>query len=307
MQLVRKRSNTIPECRSNKIFYVVLGVLVAILMVIFIYPLYYVVMASFSDPYIVSTGEVLLFPKGFTLAGYENIIQNQSIWIGYRNSILYVMVGMPLAVLITSMAAFAFSRKDMPFRSLLTPLYMFTMYFSGGLIPLYLVVRNLGLNHSPVVIILLGVFSVYNMIIARTYFATSIPYEIQEAAMIDGCSIPRMFFSIILPLSMPILCVLGLYTAVGFWNSYFYPMIFLNDSNLFPLQLVLRRILLTGSAIETSTQTVAQAAAGENQLQTIAILAKYCVIVVSTIPMVMLYPFVQRYFIKGVMIGAVKG
>ena len=309
MTALKKKASAyhIPECRSDRVFRVVLAILVMLLMVIFIYPMYFVLMASFSDPLEISTGALLLYPKGFTLAGYQNILQNNSIWIGYRNSLLYMLVGTPIALLITASAAFAFSRDDLPFRKVLNPLYMFTMYFGGGLIPLYLVVRNLGLNRNPLVVILLGLFSVYNMIIARTYFATSIPYEIQEAAMIDGCSIPRLFFEIMLPLAKPVLCVLGLYIAVSYWNSYFYAMMFLTDEKFYPLQLVLRRILLTGTSIEATAKTVAQANAGDHTLQSLTMLAKYCVIVVSIVPMLILYPLVQRYFIKGVMIGAVKG
>lgn len=303
----KQKAYHIPECSTDRAFRVIMVLFVAILMVIFIYPIYFVLVASFSDPLVISTGALLLWPKGFTLAGYQNIMQNASIWIGYRNSLLYMLIGTPVALLVTTSAAFAFSRKDMPFRKLLNPVYMFTMYFGGGLIPLYLVVRNVGLNRNPLVVIVLGLFSVYNMIIARTYFSTSIPYEIQEAAMIDGCSIPTLFFRIMLPLAKPVLCVLGLYIAVSYWNSYFYAMIFLSDENFYPLQLVLRRILLTGTAIEATSKTVAQATAGDYSLQSIAMLAKYCVIVVSIVPMLVIYPIVQRYFVKGVMIGAVKG
>jgi len=304
----RKNPNRIKEPFQDRVFYVFLTIILTLLMIIILYPLYFVVIASFTDPVVVGSGKILLYPEKFTLAGYENIFQNDKIWLGYRNTIFrYVIPGTIVNVLVTTMAAYPLSRKDLIGRNFVMGLYIFTMYFSGGLIPTYLLVGSLGLNNNPLVIILMGAFSVYNMIIARTYFANSIPYELQEAAMVDGCSTQRMFFAIIIPLSKPILAVLALYSAVGHWNAYFNAMIYLTDKQYQPLQLVLRQILLTGSALEHSVSTVAASAESESNLEALGTLAKYCVIVVSTAPVIAAYPFLQKYFIKGVMIGAVKG
>ncbi|MEG2951547.1 MAG: carbohydrate ABC transporter permease, partial [Clostridia bacterium] len=186
-------------------------------------------------------------------------------------------------------------------------IYVFTMYFSGGLIPTYLMVKELGLINQPAVIVILSAFSVYNMIIAKTYFTNAIPMELQEAAYVDGCTTQRLFFSIILPLAKPIVAVLALYNAVGHWNSYFSAMIYLQNEKYYPLQLILRQILLQGSALNRTMQTVRSASGGMENLESLNTLTKYCAIVVSTLPIIAVYPFLQKYFIKGVMIGAVKG
>ncbi len=305
---IAHRSNRIREPRADRVTRAVIMTILILLMVITLYPLYFIVIASFSDPSIVGTGAILLWPTKTTMAGYKNILQNAKIWIGYRNTIfLYVIPGTILNVLVTTMAAFSLSRRDLVGRNVIMGLFIFTMYFSGGLIPTYLLVKSLHLINNPLVIILMGAFSVYNMIIARTYFSTSIPFELQEAAMVDGCSTQRLFLTIILPLSKPILAVLALYSAVGHWNAYFNAMIYLQDLKYYPLQLVLRQILLTGSALEKTASTVAESAESESSLELLGTLTKYCVIVVSTLPVIAVYPFLQKYFIKGVMIGAVKG
>ena len=305
-----KRSvrSRIREPRADRVTRAVILAIVLLLMLITLYPLYFIVIASFTDPSIVGTGAILLWPMKPTMAGYNNIMQNADIWTGYRNTIfMYVIPGTIINVLVTTMAAFSLSRRDLYGRNIFMGIFIFTMYFSGGLIPTYLLVKDIHLINNPLVIILMGAFSVYNMIIARTYFSTSIPFELQEAAMVDGCSTQRLFVTIILPLSKPILAVLALYSAVGHWNAYFNAMIYLQDKQFYPLQLVLRRILLTGSALERTVSTVAESAESENSLELLGTLTKYCVIVVSTLPIIAVYPFLQKYFIKGVMIGAVKG
>ena len=308
MMTARKHSNRIKEPTADFITRIVIMALLILLMVITLYPMYFVLIASFTDPGIVSSGRILLYPQNVTLVGYKNILQNAKIWIGYRNTVFrYVIPGTIVNVLVTTMAAFSLSRKDLIGHNVFMGIFIFTMYFSGGLIPSYLLVKDLHLINNPLVIILLSAFSVYNIIIARTYFATSIPFELHEAAMVDGCSIQRLFVSIILPLSKPILAVLALYSAVGHWNAYFNAMIYLQDLEYYPLQLILRQILLTGSALEKSVTTVAESAQSESNLENLGTLTKYCVIVVSTLPIIAVYPFLQKYFIKGVMIGAVKG
>ncbi len=305
---VTKKSNRIKEPMVDRVFNVVLMIILVLLMIVTIYPLYFVVIASFTDPAVVGSGAILLWPQNISFAGYENIMQNAKIWTGYKNTIFrYVIPGTLLNIIVTTMAAFSLSRKDLIGRNVIMGIFVFTMYFGGGLIPSYLMIKSLHLINNPLVIVFLGAFSVYNMIIARTYFSTSIPFELQEAAMVDGCSTQRLFVTIILPLSKPILAVLALYSAVGHWNSYFNAMIYLQDIAYYPLQLVLRQILLTGSALEKTATTVAQSAASDSNLEYIGTLAKYCVIVVSTLPIIAVYPFLQKYFIKGVMIGAVKG
>ncbi len=303
-----KRKNHIKEPTADIITRAVILFFVCLLMIITLYPLYFVLIASFSDPSAVGLGKILLVPEKITLVGYKHIIKNAKIWIGYRNTIFrYTIPGTIVSVVVTTMAAFSLSRRDLIGRNIIMGLFIFTMYFSGGLIPTYLLMKSLNLINNPLIIILMSAFSVYNMIIARTYFSTSIPYELQEAAMVDGCSTQRLFVSIIVPLSKPIIAVLALYAAVGHWNAYFNAMIYLQNQEYYPLQLILRQILLTGSALEKNAQTVSEAAANDNSLELLGTLTKYCVIVVSTAPIIAVYPFLQKYFIKGVMIGAVKG
>ena len=302
-----RKSNHIKEPTADIVTRAVILFFVFLLLIITLYPLYFVLIASFSDPLAVGMGKLLIVPEKVTLEGYRHILKNSKIWIGYRNTIfLYTIPGTILSVLVTTMAAFSLSRRDLLGRNVIMGVFIFTMYFSGGLIPTYLLMKNLGLINNPLIIILMSAFSVYNMIIARTYFSTSIPYELQEAAMVDGCSTQRLFVSIIVPLSKPILAVLALYAAVGHWNAYFNAMIYLQNQKYYPLQLILREILL-GSALEKNVQTVSEAAASDHNLETLGTLTKYCVIVVSTAPVIAVYPFLQKYFIKGVMIGAVKG
>lgn len=304
----KNRQNRINSPTADKMFNVVLMMAISIITIVLLYPLYFVLIASFTDPKLVGSGQILLYSKNFTLAGYQNIIKNDMIWTGYGNTIFrYVIPGTILSVLVTTMAAFSLSRRDLKGRNVIMAFYIFTMYFSGGLVPTYLLMKSLHLINNPLIIILLSAFSVYNMIIARTFFVTSIPFELQEAAMVDGCTTQRLFFSIIVPLSKPILAVLALYNAVGHWNAYFNAMIYLQDQSYYPLQLVLRSILLSGSALEKNISTVSEAAANDVSLESIGTLAKYCVIVVSTAPIIVVYPFLQKYFVKGVMIGAVKG
>lgn len=302
-----QKRRKVGELRQDKIFDAVILFITILIWIVILYPLYFVVIASFSDPRIIASGEIILYPKGFTLAGYKNIFENARIWTSYRNTLIYVSVGTVVSVTVTTLAAYSLSRKDLPGRNIFTFIFLFTMYFSGGLIPQYLVVKSLHLVDRPVIIILLGAFSVYNMIIARTYFVTSIPMELQEAAFIDGCNNQTLFLKIILPLSKPIIAVLALYFAVGQWNAFFNALIYLNTSDYYPLQLVLRSILLSASAFNDSTQTMGGGSSAEVGMQQLADVIRYGTIVVSTLPIIMVYPFLQKYFVKGVMIGAVKG
>ena len=271
-----------------------------------LYPVYFVVVASFSDPVYVNNGTFLIFPKGFTLKGYTEVFKDERIWTGYFNTILYTVGGTVFGTIVTLLAGYALSRKDLPGRSIIMKLMVFTMYFSGGMIPFYLVVKGLGLLDTRISMIILGSLSVYNIIVVRSFMSSSIPDELFDAATIDGCGNGRFFMQIVVPLSKAVIAVIVLYIAVSKWNSYFNAMLFLSDSDKYPLQIFLRQILLAGEAMVNNTETMQdmQAAA---ELRNMAMVVKYSVIVVATAPIICVYPFIQKYFVKGVMIGSVKG
>lgn len=262
--------------------------------------------ASFSDPVYVNNGTFLIFPKGFTLKGYTEVFKDERIWTGYANTILYTVGGTVFGTIVTLLAGYALSRKDLPGRSIIMKLMVFTMYFSGGMIPFYLVVKGLGLLDTRISMIILGSLSVYNIIVVRSFMSSSIPDELFDAATIDGCGNGRFFMQIVVPLSKAVIAVIVLYIAVSKWNSYFNAMLFLSDSDKYPLQIFLRQILLAGEAMVNNTETMQdmQAAA---ELRNMAMVVKYSVIVVATAPIICVYPFIQKYFVKGVMIGSVKG
>ncbi|WFB55757.1 carbohydrate ABC transporter permease [Paenibacillus sp. BR1-192] len=272
----------------------------ALLLIVILYPLYFIVIASVSDPISVGGGKVWLFPVDFTLEGYQKILENQAIWVGYKNTILYMAVGTAVNVAITVTGAYPLSRKDMYGRNLFMFLITFTMFFSGGLIPTYLLVKSLGLMNSMWALIIPGAVSVWNLIITRTFFQHNIPEELREAADMDGCSDFRFFLQVALPLSKAILAVLVLFYGVGHWNSFFSALIYLRDEAQYPLQLVLRNILIQNEVQELMNLELG---AGSNLSESI----KYGVIIVASIPVLILYPMVQKYFVKGVMIGSLKG
>ncbi|GIO39691.1 sugar ABC transporter permease [Paenibacillus antibioticophila] len=300
---------TIRESRSDKLFLIINYVYLVLALVVVLYPLVYIISASISNPKLVSSGEMWLFPKGLTLDGYKLVFDNPKIWIGYRNTIFYTVIGTLLNLAVTLPAAYALSRSDFVGRHFFMGMFLVTMFFSGGLIPTYLLVKNLGLINSVGALILPVAASVWNIIVARTFFQSTIPKELQEAAHVDGCTNIRLFLKIVLPLSSPIIAVMALFYGVGHWNSYFPSLIYLNDDMKYPLQMVLRQILVlqemsaetTGAAISGD---IAQAMANKAE---IAALVRYAVIIVSTLPVIAVYPFLQRYFVQGVMIGSVKG
>lgn len=288
---------------SGRIFDFANIIFLILLAVVTLYPCYYVLVASVSDPVAIYSGNgLLLWPKSFALYSYMEVAKNSMLWIGYRNTIFYVVAGTFLSVMLTASAAFCASRKTLPGKNIIMFLIMLTMYFQGGLIPSYLVVKNLGLLNTPFAMILPGAMSTYNLIITLNYFR-GIPDSMEEAAKIDGAGDLSVFVRIMLPLATPVIAVITLYYAVGIWNNYFTAMIYITDKKLYPLQMVLREILLqSDSAHASATQMVS---VGESAAYAANI--RFATIVVSTIPILCLYPFVQRYFIKGVMIGAVKG
>lgn len=292
----------VKKTRGDIIFDIVVYGLAAIVMLIILYPLYFIVIASFSDPSQVANGNVWLYPKGFTLDGYKELLKQQDIWTGYGNTVLYTVVGTVIGLAVNIPAAYALSRKDLYGKKVLTFLFLFTMFFNGGLVPTYLTVQQFHLYNTFWVMVLPFSVSVYNIIVARTFFQSSIPADLWDAAQIDGCGNLRYFAQIVLPLSKAILAVLGLWIAVGIWNSYFNALIYLKDTSLYPLQLVLRNILVTNQM---------QSALGTGEAAQVALrmanLLRYSAIIVSTVPIMCVYPFVQKYFNQGVMIGAVKG
>ena len=291
--------------RQDRIFNFIVAFMSLIALIITLYPLYFVLIASISSPENVLAGKVILKPVGVTFSGYEFVFREKDIWLGYRNTIFYTFFGTLFGTAVTIMAGYALSRKDLYGRPVIMKIMVFTMFFKGGLIPTYTVVSSLNLVNSPLVLILLGSVLVFNIIIARTYFQNTLPDELLEASHIDGCGDMRFFLTIAIPLSKAIIAVIALYYAIGHWNSYFNALIYVNKKELFPLQIVIRQILLQGQYLSNAVDSTEIEAIIE--MQKIAEMIKYGVIVVSTLPVILLYPFLQKYFVKGVMIGSVKG
>jgi multiple sugar transport system permease protein/putative aldouronate transport system permease protein len=298
--IFKYRVKTSPE---DKVLYTLNYIFLSIIFVIIVYPLVYMISSSFSSGRAVATGRVFFLPVEPTLDGYRVISTYRSIITGYKNSILYTAIGTVYCVLATLMCAYPLSRKNFQGRKFYMTLFVITMFFSGGLIPFYMLVSQLKLVNTMWSIILPSAINTFNMIIARTFFMSTLPSELIEASQIDGCNDFRFFFVILLPLSKAIIAVLALYYAVDFWNSWFYAMIFMRNPDLHPLQLVLRSILVIGN-IDTSQIRDPKMI---EQLLNMAELLKYSVIVIATVPIAAVYPFVQKYFVKGVMIGSLKG
>ncbi|RHP31209.1 carbohydrate ABC transporter permease [Lachnotalea sp. AF33-28] len=291
---------------ADKTFDVANVVIMILLFFIFAWPLWFVVIASFSDPGEVWRGNVILFPKGFSIDSYTEILKYKEIWIGYRNTIFYTVVGTVINLFMTVCMAYPLSRKKFMPKNILMVLCMITMYFGGGLIPSYLVVKNLHMIDTVWAMMIPGCLSVYNMIIMRSYFVNSIPDSLEEAATLDGAGPVQYLVKVVLPLSKPVIAVIALYYMVGHWNDFFSALIYVNDKNLLPLQTFLRNLLVTNTVGNVSqTQNL-----NPELLQKKIYLAqtiKYSAIIVSTLPVLCIYPFVQKYFVKGVMIGAIKG
>lgn len=288
---------------GDRIFNLINYTLLTLLTLIVLYPLVFVLSASISNPEHVLRGEMWLIPKGFNLDAYTKIFQNKDILLGYSNTILYTVIGTALNVVMTICAAYPLSRRDLAGRGLVTGLIVFTMFFGGGLIPTYLLIKNLNMLDTLWAMIIPNAVSVWNIIIMRTFFQQSIPGELQESAMIDGCTHIQTLLRIVLPLSMPIIAVMVLFYAVGHWNSYFNALIYLTTKEKFPLQLILREILIQSDSGEFVKLTSESAVRMKMSVEGL----KYAVLVVANLPMLILYPFLQRYFVKGIMIGALKG
>ena len=298
----KKRGLKVGQTRMDKTFDIMNYVVLTICFLVVAYPLYFVVIASISDPVDVNAGRVILYPVRMTMDGYRRILEYKSFFTGYRNTLVYTGVGTLVNMLLTVPAAYALSRKDLVGRNVFMMMIAFTMIFSAGLIPTYLHIRDLGLIDTMWALILPGAVSTWNLIVARTFFQQSIPDDLLEAAQLDGATNAQFFVQIVLPLSKSILAVLVLFYAVGHWNTYSNALYYIISDDKRPLQLVLRSILFEntmGDMVEDASNLAAQLRLGD--------LIKYGIIIASSLPLMILYPFLQRYFIQGVMIGAVKG
>ncbi len=285
--------------KKIQIFDVAVHIISVFLLVIVLYPMILVVSNSLSDPGLVASGKVLFLPKGFNLNGYVEFFHDKNILIGYANTLFYTVIGTIINLLVTVPAGYALTKKTLPGNGIFLTMFMIIMYFSGGMIPTFLVVNKLGLYNTRGILLILGAFSTYNCLICKSFFG-AMPKDMEEAAEIDGCSPMKTFIQIILPLSKALLGVMTLYFAVGHWNSYFNALIYIRDDVKQPLQIFLRRILILAQQAATDSE-------GDLSVVEREMLLRYSSIVVASLPLMIMYPFLQKYFDKGVMIGAVKG
>ena len=297
----------IRETKRDRIFNFFNGLILTVVFLLCPYPLWFIIIASISNPDLINAGKVWLIPQDVSLDGYKALFADDSVVRGYINTIIYTAGGTCVNLAVTLPAAYALSRKDFVGRNFFTKMFLFTMFFSGGLIPTFLTVKGLGLYNNPLVMVILGATSMTNIIISRTFFQTNIPDELREAAEIDGCSNTRFFFSIVLPLSTAIIAVMALFFAVTHWNGYFTAMIYIREEEWKPLQIIMRDILMESEFNAQMLQQGGDTAGMLQQELRTAEQIKYALIVVSSIPVMMIYPFVQKHFVKGVTVGAVKG
>ncbi len=284
-----------------ELFDIVLTLILLLLAAMFIYPLWYILVAAFSDPLDVVKDPLMMVPKQFTLYNFNMLMSSSTVWLGYRNTLMYVVLGTAINVALTILTGYALAQPELPARRQFNFLVVLTLFFSGGMIPEYLLVKNLGMLNTVWAIVLPGAIATYNLMITRTYLIQQIPRDLTEAAEVDGSGEYRTFFTIILPLSKPIIAVIALFYASGHWNSFFSALIYLQNRELYPLQLFLREMLIqdqTLGMMETESSSLVA-------LYTITL--KYAVMTVSILPLLIVFPFVQKFFVKGVMIGAIKG
>ncbi|MFR8035034.1 MAG: carbohydrate ABC transporter permease [Lachnospiraceae bacterium] len=289
--------------RSDKIFYIIITIILTLFFIIVLYPCIYVISASFSSGDAVQAGKVVLWPVDLSIEGYKTVFNTSDVWIGFRNSLFYTIVGTSINIVMTVITAYSLARPDVPGRNGIMLLFTFTMFFNGGMIPTYMVIRSLGMLDTIWCLIIPGAIGAYNLIVARTFIQNTIPLELLEAAKIDGCSDIKYMLKVVIPLSKAVIAVLVLFYGVGHWNSYFNAMIYLHTPDLYPLTLFLREILLM-EQIDPSTISDPELQA---QMAKAAGVIKYALIVVSMVPVMLIYPFIQKYFVKGVMIGSIKG
>ena len=306
---IKKRGAWYGTTRGDKEFLTIVYITIALIVLMCAYPLYLTVIASISDPYDVYSGKVNLLPSGFSLESYQLVFTNKAIWRGYGNSVLYTVAGTVFNLFLTIPSAYALSKRRMYGRNFLTTVFLITMYFGGGMIPTYILYKNLGLIDTRWVLIIGGGVSVYNVIVTRTFFQNNIPETLFEAARIDGANEFLVFLKLVLPLSAPIIAVITLYYAVGHWGSYFSAMIYTYDQALQPLQLVLRNILILNETAYTDALASGDASLIEDAARQayLALTMKYSLVFIASAPMLVAYPFVQKHFVKGVMVGSLKG
>lgn len=297
------KTTRVKDSRQDRVFYVICTIVLMLFFLSTLYPIVYVLSASFSSGKAVGAGKVVLWPVDASLEGYQAVFRNRNILTAYKNTILYAFVGSIINIAMAMVAAYPLARKTLPGRNWLMFIFTFTMYFGGGLIPSYMLIRDLGLIDSMWALILPGAIPVYNMILARTFVQNSIPGELLEAAKIDGCNDVSFFFRILLPLSKAIIAVLAIYSLVAHWNSYFNAMLYLNSQEKMPLQIILKQILVANT-MTSDMMLDPELAEAKAEL---ADVLKYALIVVSTAPIMVIYPFMQKYFVQGVMIGSLKG
>lgn len=297
------RRNRVKLSLDDKIYYGITGIVQVLFLIIVLYPLIYIVSASFSSAAAVTSGRVFLWPVEPGIEGYKAVFKHPNILNSYKNSFIYTVVGTCINLAMTMIAAYPLSRRDLPHKGVFMFLFTFTMMFNGGMIPDYILLKDLKWIDTIWALVIPGAINVTNLIITRTFLMTSIPFALWEAAQIDGCSDFGYFWRIVLPLAKPVMAVITLYYAVGHWNSYFSAFLYLNSPEKFSLQLVLREILIANSM---DTNMVVDVAMAEQQ-QNLADLLKYSLIIVSSVPVLIMYPFVKKFFVKGVMIGSLKG
>ena len=300
---MKRNTKSVPGGLSDKAFNIVICVLLGLFALAILYPLYFVVIASISDPAAIGAGEVILWPKGLNIDGYRAVFQDSKIWTGYLNSFLYAVLGTTICVTLTVSAAYPLSRAEFRGRKYIMMFFTLTMFVSGGMIPAYIVINNLHLMNTIWSIVLPSAVTAYNLIITRTFIQSSLPNELYEAAAIDGCGQGRFFFQILLPLVKPIIAVLVLFSVVNMWNQYMQPMLYLSDQTKYPLQVILRGVLVQNTA-DISMLDDMDALLDQMKL---AEKIKYALIIIASAPVVALYPLVQKHLVKGVMIGSVKG
>lgn len=288
---------------SDKSFGVVNTILVTLITLIILYPLIFVISASISDPAAVNSGKMWLWPVDITFEGYKKVFTNELIWLGYRNTIMYTIIGTAIHLFVLLPCAYALSRKELAGKKYILWMILFTMLFNGGLIPTYLVVKNLQMLDTIWAIVIPGLVGAWSVLVAKTFFEQSIPDQLVEASKIDGATDYKIFFKVVLPLSLPIIAVMALFHAVALWNQYFNALIYLSNDRLYPLQLILRQILVLNEVDTTGVNGGTESFV--EQIKTAALI-KYAVIIVSALPLLIVYPFLQRFFVKGVLIGSVK-
>ena len=302
MAVFKKNIRPIKQSAGDRVFDIVNAIIMTLITIVIVYPLYYVLLASITDPTVVNTGKLLLYPEAPYIDGYKRAFSYAPLWTGYKNTLIYTFVGTIISLICTIPAGYALSRMDLPGRRVIMFLFTFTMFFNGGIVPLYLVVQNLHIYDTIWAVALPVAVSVYNLIVCRSFFDTGIPIEMLEAAKIDGCNDFVFFFRIVIPLSSTIIAVMCLFYATALWNQFFNPLMFLSGQDKMPLQVVLRNLVLSNqvNSITSNAQEIAMRQRLAEQL-------KYCTVVLAAAPLLIVYPFLQKYFAKGVMVGAVKG